>query len=77
MLFGKRDVALGVVGRSFTDVCGDRDRLREAVGVDTVSKLLSEADEALESEWPWWMLRTEEMEDDVDFRPRSPDADKR
>lgn len=50
MLLGRRGVALGVVGRTFTDACGDLPILVEAVGVDTVSRLFSEADDAFERE---------------------------
>lgn len=48
MLLGKRAEALGVVGRTLTDECGDLESFADAVGVDTVSRLLDEADEALE-----------------------------
>lgn len=52
ILFGKREEALGVVGRTFRELCGDRDRdiffPDEPVGVDTVSMLLEDADEAFE-----------------------------
>lgn len=52
MLFGKREVAFGVVGRTFKELCGDRDIDRffadDPVGVETVSMLLEDADEAFE-----------------------------
>lgn len=43
---GKREEAPGVVGRTLTDECGDL--AIRAVGVDTVSLLLDETDEAFE-----------------------------
>lgn len=48
ILLGKRAEASGVVGRTLTDECGDLESFADAVGVDTVSRLLDEADEALE-----------------------------
>jgi hypothetical protein len=46
MLLGKRAEAPGVVGRTLMDEWGDLEAL--AVGVDTVSTLLEEIDDALE-----------------------------
>lgn len=48
MLLGKREAAFGVVGRTLTEGWGDLEALFEAVGVDRVSTLLEEADEAFE-----------------------------
>jgi hypothetical protein len=50
MLLGKREIAFGVAGRTFTEVCGDLDILVEAAGVEMVSMLLEEADDAFEWE---------------------------
>lgn len=48
ILLGKREAAFGVVGRTLTEACGDLEALFEAVGVDRVSMLLEEADDAFE-----------------------------
>jgi hypothetical protein len=51
MLLGKRELALGVAGSTLTDVCGERLILEDAVGVDMVSILLDDIEEAFEWEW--------------------------
>lgn len=47
ILLGNRATAFGVVGRTLIEACGDFETLG-AVGVDTVSMLLEEAEEAFE-----------------------------
>ena len=37
---------------------------------------VEDVEEALEWLWTWWMLRMEEMDEEVDLRPRRP-ADER
>lgn len=59
-----------------TDACGER-LILEAVGVDMVSMLFDDIDEALEWEWAWWILLTEETDDEVDLRPRKPTDERR
>jgi hypothetical protein len=50
MLLGNRELALGVAGSTLTDVCGERLILEDAVGVDMVSILFDDIEEALECE---------------------------
>lgn len=57
------------------DVCGDLEM--RAVGVATVSMLLDEIEEAFEWARVWWILRMEETDEDVDFRPRRPTEERR
>lgn len=78
MLEGKV-LAVGVDGRTLTDVCGERpvrmlDALLWAEGkADECTELeVDEVDEALEWVCTWWMLRTELTDDEVDLRPRRP-----
>ena len=49
----------------------------DPVGVETVSILLEDADEALEWVCAWWMLRIDETDDEVDLRPRNPVEERR
>lgn len=77
MLLGNRELALGVAGSTLTEVCGDRLIRVDAVGVDMVSILLDDIEEALECEWAWWILLTEETDDEVDLRPRKPTDERR
>lgn len=77
MLLGNRVFAVGVAGSIFTDECGDRDILVDAAGVDTVSRLFVDAEDAFECVRAWWMLRIEDTDDEVDLRPRSPADDRR
>ena len=74
-LLGRRLEAPGVVGSTLTDGCGDLDT--RAVGVDADPTLLEDTDDALECVCVWWMLRIDEMDDEVDLRPRSPADDRR
>lgn len=74
-MLGSREDAPGVVGSTLTDGWGDLDG--RAVGVDADPTLFDEMDDALECECVWWMLRIEEIEDDVDLRPRNPPAERR
>ena len=63
------------MGRTLTDVCGDRLIIfADAVGV---SKPFDDTEEALECEWAWWMVRIDETEEEVDLRPRKPADDRR
>jgi hypothetical protein len=53
MLLGKWEVAFGVAGRTLIDACGDLDSetfADDTVGVETVSMLLEDIDDALEWE---------------------------
>jgi hypothetical protein len=74
MLLGKA-LVVGVAGRTFTEWWGLR------VGRDILlmdPEPLEEVEEALECVcWWWWMVRIEETEDEVDFRPRRPVLDRR
>lgn len=76
MLEGKVPVTeVGVEGGStLTDVCGERDMAREWVERLGLATELLEVVEARERLWWWvWMLRTEDTDEEVDFRPRSPE----
>lgn len=70
MLDGKADV-VGVAGRTLTEVWGERETLLMFVEVEAVMEF-EEVEEALEWVWTWWILRMEEIEEEVDLRPRSP-----
>lgn len=70
MLEGKAE-AVGVAGRTFTEVWGERDVLEKGTEEWTEFEV-DEVDEALECEGKGWMLRIEEMDDEVDLRPRRP-----
>lgn len=75
MPLGKWDDALGVVGRTLTDVCGDRLTIfADAVGV---SRPFEDTEDALECECAWWIVRMDETDDEVDLRPRRPADDRR
>ena len=55
--------------------CGERAAVDEAgLGADVD---VDEVDEALECVCTWWMLRMDETEEEVDFRPRRPPDERR
>ena len=61
MLEGKEEM-VGVAGRTFRDVWGERvEVLMEA--------LLDDMEEALECVWTWWMLRMEDTDEEVERIP--------
>lgn len=70
MLEGNADV-VGVAGRTLTEVWGERETLLRFVEVEAVMEF-EEVEEALECVCTWWMLRMEEIEEEVDLRPRRP-----
>lgn len=72
MLDGK-EVLVGVAGRTLTEWCGERPGV---LVVDTEPVELVEL--AFECEW-WWcgMVRMDDNEEEVDFRPRSPVDERR
>ena len=70
MLEGKEDV-VGVAGRTLSEVCGERDDLR-LMAEEFTELEVDEVDEALEWEGTWWILRTDETDEDVDLRPWRP-----
>ena len=76
ILLGNLDDAPGVVGSTLSDECGDLAGGR-AVGVDADPTLFDEIDDAFEWVWAWWMLRMEDIEDEVDLRPRKPVEERR
>ena len=76
-MFDGNVVAVGVEGRTFTDVWEERPVVFEALFVDGKAEEwteleVEEVEEALECVWTWWMLRIEETDEEVDFRPRRP-----
>lgn len=79
ILLGRWEAAFGVVGRTLTEALGDLGAaLADApASVEVVSALFDDADDALERECLWWILRTEETDEDVDLRPRRPAEDRR
>ena len=86
MLEGKCVVVVGVAGRILTEAWGER-VVKVVVFMEAepdpwafVLLVVIEADDvddALECEWTWWMLRTDDTEEDVDFRPRRPALERR
>jgi len=69
MLDGNAAV-VGVAGRTLTELCGERDaRLRAE---EFTEFEVEDVEEALEWVWTWWMLRTDETDEEVDLRPRRP-----
>lgn len=76
ILEGKEEL-VGVAGRTFTEECGDFVLWPETETAGEASEA-EDVDEALECEW-WWcgMERMEDMDDDVDFRPRRPPEERR
>lgn len=69
----EKEPAVGVAGKTFTEVCGERPLTEREAGELTVSNELEDWDEALLWAGRRGMERTEETEDEVDFRPRRPD----
>ena len=70
-MFEGKDAAVGVAGRTLTEVCGEREDFEN--GTDECTEFeVDDVEDALEWEGIWWMLRMEETEEDVDFRPRRP-----
>ena len=70
-------VAVGVDGRTFTELCGERQLVLVALLIDGNAEEWTElevddVEEALEWVWTWWMLRMELTDEDVDLRPRRP-----
>ena len=79
MLDGK-EAFVGVAGRTLTEACGDLGM--EVLWVETEMEgevmLMEEVDEALEWVWWWWGIeRMEEMDEEVDLRPRRPPEERR
>jgi hypothetical protein len=79
-MFEGKEEEVGVAGRTFMLLWGDLPCLLEYPDTDTAGEATDadEVDEALECEW-WWrgMERIEDMDEDVDFRPRRPPEDRR
>ena len=71
MLEGNCEFAPGVEGKTLIEVWGDRPTLL-LPGLWMLSTLLEEVEEALLCVGCRGMLRTEEMDEDVDLRPRRP-----
>ena len=66
---------VGVAGRTLTEVCGERAVRGPGFMADVASEReleVEDVDEALEWLCTWWILRTEETDEEVDLRPRSP-----
>ena len=62
---------VGVAGRTLTEVCGEREGL-EKVAEDWMELVVEDVEDALEWLGTWWTLRIEEIEEEVDLRPRRP-----
>ena len=64
-----------MAGRTFTLECGERRRVVVwlPVGLARLA-FVEEVEEALEWEWTWWMERTLERDEEVDFLPRRPET---
>lgn len=79
MLEGKLE-EVGVAGRTLMLLWGDLEGLCEWPLVETAGETreAEDVDEAFECEW-WWcgMLRIEDTDDEVDFRPRRPPDERR
>lgn len=70
-MFEGNEEMVGVAGRTLTDVCGEREGLENGAE-EWIEFEVDEVEEALEWLGTWWTLRIEEMEDEVDLRPRRP-----
>ena len=62
---------VGVAGRTLTEVCGEREGLEKAAE-DWMELVVEDVEDALEWLGTWWTLRIEEIEEEVDLRPRRP-----
>jgi hypothetical protein len=76
-MFVGKVVAVGVAGRTLTDVCGDLGTPLLPSTLDCTELVLEEVEEVFECVCTWWRLRMDETEDEVDLRPRKPAEDRR
>ena len=66
-----KDEVVGVAGRTLTEVCGEREG-REKAAEEWMEFDVDDVEEALEWLGTWWILRIDEIEEEVDLRPRRP-----
>lgn len=76
MLEGKAEV-VGVAGRTLMELWGERAGLGAGRAEEGFEVEVEEGEEALECGCAGWMLRMEEMEEEVDLRPRRPWEERR
>ena len=70
---------VGVAGSTLTDEWGERAAGSGLLFMaeDTTELDVEDVEEAFECVCTWWILRTDETDEDVDLRPRSPAEDRR